>query len=296
MPDHQQKQALNYFSRSAGAWAKKAKSSGEDEVNVIRQRNDYVLKVMGERKNVRSFLDIGCGTGDLVCEAARRGVNATGIDFAKEMIEAALRNAKRLNIKKAGFVCSSIFDFEFERGKYDVISANGLIEYISLKGLGKLLSLSSMGLKRGGSLILGSRNRLYNIFSLNRFTQEEIESRNMGRLISEAAKIANARHVSELIGLKTARLQTKVKKQLNTGIDVSVRYQYTPAQLINILLDKGFEPVQIYPIHIHGVTPKFKDMHPSVHAAISNLLQDYAEGNMSLIPASSSFMIHAKKR
>lgn len=296
MPTNQQKQALSYFSRSAGAWAKKAKSSGEDEVNVIRQRNDFVLKVMGEKRGARFLLDIGCGTGDLVCEAARRGIDATGVDFAKEMIGAAVRNAKRLNCRKARFECCSIFDFEFERGKYDVISANGFIEYISLKRLGKLLELSSEGLKQGGSLILGSRNRLYNIFSLNRFTQEEIESGNIERLISEATKIADARHIRELIGLKTARLQTRVKKQSNTGIDVSVRYQYTPAQLIDILLDKGFEPVQIHPIHIHGVTPKFKDTHPSVHAAISNLLQNYAEGNMSLMPASSSFMIHAKKR
>ena len=155
MKTKQQKETLNYFRKYADKWKDKP---------IIKQRNDFVLKVISERKT-DLFLDIGCGTGKLVNKVASKGIQAIGVDFSEEMIKIADKECKQ-----AEFICCSIFDFPF-RDKYDVISANGLIEYISYKELDKLLNLSRKALKPGGSLILSSRNRLFNIFSLNEYTK-----------------------------------------------------------------------------------------------------------------------------
>lgn len=296
MKTKQQNESLKYFKKYAQAWKRKANISTKDEVNIIKQRNDYVIKVAEERDSKDLALDVGCGTGDLVCELAKKGIDAIGIDFAKEMIDAAKENAKRLSLEKAKFECYSIFDYYLEPSKYDVISANGFIEYISYKELAKFLDISLKTLKSGGSLILGSRNRLFNIFSLNKFTEEEISENNINLLLLEAIQIVNSGDIKELIGLKTASLQKEEKKHQQTGIKVTTRYQFTPVQLINMLNNKGFELVEVFPIHIHGVLPKFKDKYSKIHGNISNLLQSYAQDNMSLIPQSSSFMIHVKKR
>ncbi|MCK5612348.1 hypothetical protein KAR91_61315, partial [Candidatus Pacearchaeota archaeon] len=111
----------------------------------------------------------------------------------------------------------------------------------------------------------------------------------------EAIQIVKSNDIKNLIGLKTAPIQKDEKKHKQTGVEVTTRYQFTPVQLINRLKDKGFEPIEIIPIHIHGVLPKFKDKYPAIHGNISNLLQMYAQSNMDLIPQSSSFMIHVKK-
>lgn len=296
MDTKQQKEALEYFKEHAQNWKRKANINSQEEVNIIKQRNDYVIKVVNERKNTELVLDVGCGTGDLVCEIVKKGINAIGVDFAKEMIDIARENAKKLKLEKAKFEWCSIFDYHFEPNKYDVISANGFIEYISYEELNKLLDISLKALKSDGSLVLGSRNRLFNIFSLNKFTEEEIGEDNINLLLSEAIQIVNSNDIKDLIGLKTAPLQKEEKEHQQTGIKVTTRYQFTPVQLINMLNDKGFEPIEIFPIHIHGVLPKFKDKYPAIHGNISNLLQNYAQSNMDLIPQSSSFMIHVKKR
>ena len=291
----QQKEAVKYFKEHARDWKRKANIKSQDEVNILKQRNDYVIKIVNERKKTELVLDVGCGTGDLVCEIAKRGINSIGVDFAKEMIDIAKDNAKKLQVEKAKFECCSIFDFCFEPDRYDVISANGFIEYISYKEFYKLLDAFFKSLKQGGSLVLGSRNRLFNVFSLNTFTQEEIRDNNIIALLREAIEIANSGDIADLTGLKTAPLKKTDMEHPKTGIDVSVRYQYTPIQLINMLKGKKFEPIEIFPIHIHGVISKFKDKYPAVHGNISNLLQSYAEETMYLIPYSSSFMIHVKK-
>lgn len=295
MDTKQQNEALAYFRRYADDWREKGRIDSSDKANVIKQRNDFVLKIIDKRKKIETALDIGCGTGDLVCAMALRNIDGVGVDFAKEMIEIAENNAKQIEHGKAKFECCSIFDFQFDPDKYDLISANGFIEYISCQELDQLLNLCQRALKKGGSLVLGSRNRLFNIFAFNEFTQEEVENGNMTALLLEAIQIVKSENINVLIGFNTVPLQKENKQHKNTGIKVSTRHQFTPAQLVNMLKNKGFDPIEIFPIHVHGVNPKFKDKNPPVHGNIANLLQNYADSNMSLIPQSSSFMIHGKR-
>ena len=44
----QQEEALLYFKTHAKDWQNEAKLSGENKVNVIKQRNEYVLEVIKE--------------------------------------------------------------------------------------------------------------------------------------------------------------------------------------------------------------------------------------------------------
>jgi 2-polyprenyl-3-methyl-5-hydroxy-6-metoxy-1,4-benzoquinol methylase len=296
METGQQKEALGYFKKNAGHWGEKAGVDSPDEVNVIRQRNDFVLDVIAGREKTSLALDIGCGTGNLVHSVAQKGINAIGVDFAEEMIKIAREKARKLSLRNANFECTSIFDYDMGVGKFDLISANGFIEYISYLELDELLSRSFKALNHKGSLVLGSRNRLFNIFSLNSFTEEEIFGKNAELLLKESVKIANSCRVNELRGIRTVPLQKERKKHLQTGVKVDTRYQFTPVQMINFLEEKGFDVLEIFPIHIHGVSPGFKEGHMAIHANISNLLQNYAKSNLSLIPQASSFMIHVKKR
>lgn len=294
MKTKQQEEALKYFKDYAEDWKRKANIDTNDEFNIISTRNNYVVSVADENK-INFSLDVGCGTGDLVCQLAKNGVSALGVDFSKEMIDIASENARNLNLEKAKFECSSIFDLELENNKYDLISANGFIEYISFEELDKFLKISSMALKTGGKLVLGSRNRLFNLFSLNKFTEEELLEGNLNLLLSEAIKIAQSNNIKDLIGLKTASYQKPDTEHSLTGVKVATRYQFTPVQLINMLNDFGFEPIEIFPVHIHGALPAFKNKYPAIHGNISNLLQSYAQNNLSLIPQASSFMIQVKK-
>src|SRR5579883_2259619 len=154
----QQKQALGFFNRHAPSWERKASGSGVKAVNVVKQRNDYVVSVAERRRATRRALDVGCGTGELACSLGRMGVDARGVDFAANMIDIARRNARKAGASKVSFECASIFDYPLDEGSFDLISANGFIEYISYAELDRFLELARRALSRGGSLVLGSRN------------------------------------------------------------------------------------------------------------------------------------------
>jgi len=264
-------------------------------VNVQAQRNDYVLHVISGRKKTEFALDIGCGVGDLVIEMAEQGINATGIDFAQGMIDIAHQRLTKSSVEVANFVAQDYFDWHVEDEMYDVIAANGFIEYISFEQRDHFFKDALRCLRPGGSLVVSSRNRLFNLWSLNEFTERELFDNNVEYLLLEAIALSRESSISKLLTLKAAPLPEPEIRYSDTGVAVSTRYQYTPVQLMQLMSRAGLEIIEISPVHVDGVPPIFKDDHPEVHVIIANDLQEHAIENHSLLPQSSAFMVHAKK-
>jgi 2-polyprenyl-3-methyl-5-hydroxy-6-metoxy-1,4-benzoquinol methylase len=295
MTTQQQQEALEYFRRHAGNWRAKAEGSVDSKVNVIEQRNGYVLQVAEERPAMRSFLDVGCGTGELACQMARRGVQTTGVDYAPEMIDLASKKAQAEGIAGIEFVCCSIFDFGMQRESYDLISANGFIEYISQKEMLSFFDAVAEGLSPGGSFVVGSRNRLFNLVSMNDFTLLELEAGDLELLLRESVKWTTAKQMVEVVDADCAPLQAPDTSHAKTGIDVTTRFQYSPFQLIKLLQDRGLQAAEVYPVHVHSVAPAFKQTNSEIHVSTANLLQAYARYNTQLLTNASTFMLHVKR-
>jgi 2-polyprenyl-3-methyl-5-hydroxy-6-metoxy-1,4-benzoquinol methylase len=295
MSNNQQGEALRYFKSHAQAWQRMGESSSPKKVNIIRQRNGYVLKVIEKYLKTGMVLDVGCGSGDLVCEIAKRGIDAVGVDYAQEMIDLSKIKARDNQLTNAYFECCSIFDYNFSDRPYDIISANGFIEYISQDELQRFFNLVADALAPQGSFVVGSRNRLFNLCSMNNFTLEELAGSDHVPLLKEAVALASGTEMNRFAEMPCADLQKPDTRHEKTGVEVATRFQYTPLQLIHMLGERGFRPVEIYPIHVHGVSPAYKKKHPELHTAVSNLLQANAEKSPELLPFASSFMLHALK-
>jgi 2-polyprenyl-3-methyl-5-hydroxy-6-metoxy-1,4-benzoquinol methylase len=295
MTTKQQQEALEYFRKHAGDWREAAEGAGIASVNIIALRNQYVLQVAQERAATRSLLDVGCGTGELVCDAARQGIDASGVDYAPEMIDLASAKAQSAGISGAKFVCASIFDFEIPRERYDVISANGFIEYVSPEQTEAFFDIVADGLAPGGSFVVGSRNRLFNLVSLNEYSLQELATGDIGLVLEEAVQWTSANRIADVKPAKRAPIQSLDTKHARTGVDVTTRFQYTPLQLIATLETRGLQAVEVYPVHIHGVTPAFKNSHPELHASIANLLQTFGRHSTQLLAYASTFMLHVEK-
>lgn len=283
---------MGFFRAHALAWA--AKARGEDQkFNVIAARNAYVERVAKDQTNVRQVLDVGCGSGDLCCTLAGMGYETVGVDFAQEMIDQCRRNAEAVAGPAPKFHCASIFEFEMAPGAYDLISANGFIEYISVADLKRFLRATREALSPNGSLVVGSRNRLFNIFSRNAFTESELRQATANLLLAECVAISRGIGFEDLATLATPPLPSDEATYERTGIEVSTRHQYTPAQLIKLVVEAGFEPKHLGAIHIHGVPPQTKDVLPQAHVASAEFLDQFKNDHPALIPQASSFMLHA---
>jgi ubiquinone/menaquinone biosynthesis C-methylase UbiE len=76
-------------------------------------------------------LEIGCGTGTTSCTIARRfGCKVTGIDLSPQMINAAKKRAKKLQLTNINFKVANALNLPFEDNLFDIViaeSATGVI-------------------------------------------------------------------------------------------------------------------------------------------------------------------------
>ncbi len=292
----QQIQTQKYFGSEAERWDAQAKKL---EYNTIMDRNNTVLDSLRRHGGVTNFLDVGCGTGQLTIQIADLGIAAVGIDFASEMIDICHKNRIAAN-STANFNCASVFNFKFKADSFDLVSAQGFIEYISESELNEFIKILSQILKKNGMAVVGSRNRLFNVVSMNEYTQMEIEMGTIRHLISESISMQMSPSQQSLF--KTLNhLNVEIERpesHPNTGINVTTRYQYTPSELIARFRDAKLIPSQIYPINFHSIPQSLlndKRLRLIKDQLSSSVANDYSTSHQ-FVPFSSSFVIAFTKQ
>ena len=299
---NQQKQTKDFFERYSRQWSLNVKSNHEDFVNVIQIRNQYVEEICEKffSKGAK-ILDAGCGIGDLVISLVKKGYDAIGVDFASNMIEKARTDAKIANISKDRFIHASIFDFNSDTN-FHLISANGLVEYVSEQEFHEFIKKAYNLLNKNGILVFESRNRLFNCFSFNKYTLAEIQLGELENLLEECVLFNKVKDKKALFKSNfTPRILKNLQKHEHTkskhaSIEVDTRYQYTPFQILTLLRDNNFEVLDIFPAHIHLISPSAKEKHPEIHSKLSYYLLKQVDIHLPLIPQTSSIMITARKK
>ena len=125
------------------------------------------------------------------------------------MIKIAKTKFKKKNLE---FLNESIFNFN-PKIKFDCVSANGFIEYISLDDIKVFLKKSNNLLNKNGYLVFGTRNRLFNLFSLNSFSNKELKKKSFKKFYEESI-LLNQNQLKDFIKLKN-----KFESSLQTAND-----------------------------------------------------------------------------
>ncbi len=299
---HQQKQTKRFFDDFSKGWSRNAKSNYKDFVNIVKIRNSYCEYQAKKyvRKNDKT-LDVGCGSGDLVINLLRKKIDGYGLDFAKGMINKAKNHAKKMNLDPNRFTLTSFFDYN-SKGSFDMISANGVIEYISMNELDNFIKKSKKLLRKNGIFVLESRNRLFNAISFNNYTTDEIKIKEINHILEECILFNKATTMKKLVN---SNFKLKIKKNLkkhdltNTKyakINVDVRNQYTPFELFSRLKKNGFKILDISPVHIHALTTGAKEKRGDIHTKLAYFLEKQDDIKLNLIPQCSSYMITCQKK
>ena len=286
----QQKQTKLFFEKDARNWQIKSDVSKNKLLNTVQQRNFYVINQIKKLK-INSLIDVGCGTGDLSYDASKIIKKSVGIDFSKNMIKLAQNKFKRKNLE---FFPKNFFQISTNES-FDCLSANGFIEYISLKQIDKFLKISKKIVNRNKFIIFGTRNRLFNLFSLNKFSENEFKKTSFKKFYEESIAL-NYIKFGNFIKLKKNKFEEVLFKQPKTGINVDKRHQFSPLQLVDILKKNNWEPLDFYPINYHPVVPTNYHKNPENRIFSNYIYLNDEKNKLPFIPFSSSFMVLAKNR
>jgi len=85
---------------------------------------EFLIRIidLAELKGDEKILDVGCGTGTLACEIARKysGVSISGIDISENLINVARRKVKRYRYN-IDFRIGSALELPYEESTFNVV-------------------------------------------------------------------------------------------------------------------------------------------------------------------------------
>jgi len=241
-----------------------------DEIVVSEIKN-------GGRKKLK-IIDLGCGTGELAIALLKEGHTLVGIDNAPKMIQGAVQNLNKAEIKKTKneadlFKVCDLEDAEL-LGTFDAVTATGVIEYLDSDE--KFLKTVSNLLNDKGHAYISFRNQLYNTVSGNRFLQAEIKNGSIDRLIHEFNDVGRFSPISAAESIKLQEQAYKraaqalknikslevdaneIKKKKAFPKDMKRRF-HSPHQLEKLGKSEGLRLSHVVYFHFHPFHSQFQD-------------------------------------
>lgn len=138
---------------------------------------EAVIKKEYRQGRPELLLDVGCGTGSMTLELARRGYDMTGIDYSAEMLDMARERASKEGFDgKILWLCQDMREFELY-GTVDVAVCclDGVNHLTGRADLGKFLSLVHNYLIPDGLFIfdVNGKRKFESVYGDQTYSMEE---------------------------------------------------------------------------------------------------------------------------
>jgi ubiquinone/menaquinone biosynthesis C-methylase UbiE len=240
-------------------------------------REQKALRLLRHYKPAGEVLDAGCGTGHFACALASLGYQVRGLDISQQMIQQAdaTRHAAGIAPERAAFGVGDVEALDAESRSLDAVTSLGVIEYLSADDVA--LAEAKRVLKEDGVLVMAFRNRLFNLFSLNAYTQREIDAGGYSALLAEyqdeVAQCGNrwpagdfARVLAEqsAVAANEAGKSDRAASPIPKPVPITLR-QHTPREAREAGQRHGFQCRELLYFHFHPFPPAFEKAEEQVY-------------------------------
>lgn len=294
-----------YFNRHASDWvAGYADRTDEFPLEAERVRVCLEAVTAGMRPG-DMLVDLGCGGGELVLEAAARGYEAVGVDIAPGMIEEAERrraDAGEDIAVRARFVTAALgADSGIAPGSASAVTALGLIEYLPddaalFSEIGRLLSSD-------GLAAISCRNELFSLSSMNGYTAHAIETGRAELLLDEMREALAEVDTSDFVaaglalGSATATEDVPTERRFDHGaLYTAERKMHTPAGVAAAAAGFDLAYERTVCVHPHPFPPVLERLAPRMYNEIARALQAAVEESPLGLTLCSTFVAVLRRR
>ena len=272
-------------------------------------RHKRVLELIDDLGgNPGTVLDVGCGTGVLVCELLKRGNVVFGVDLSESMIARSRQMVAEVvpdHRDKGHLDTGDAEHLDFGDSYFDIVVASGLAEYLESDEL--FFRECRRVLKPGGRVIISFRNRLFNAFSCNAYTHAATVSSDLADITDELVAAFRARSgsiepemmrsfASQLAGIQDRVLEEPAHVEREPGTwELSMsRRQHTPDEVKDRLRRAGMDMDRTIFWHFHPFPPPVVSRFPKLCREIGLAMEVLGETPIGALMA-SGFLVRAAK-
>src|SRR6516165_3011146 len=222
--------------------------------------NYFRLQILVQRlsaSRLKFVYEVGVGEGTPLVTMASIGFRVAGCDIAKAMVAKAKANFTAHNlspdlIQWGDIQDATTFANQLVGGPFDAVIAAGVLPHVA----NDRLALANMGMliRDGGRLFIEFRNKLFSLFTFNRYTKEFVLD-DLLRDVSRDVKAVVAQELDKRVAVDLPPLRLVSDDGTAPGYDAILSKFHNPFELTELIEHSGFRDVRIHWYHYHPAPP-----------------------------------------
>lgn len=227
--------------------------SGEYPSNYVR------LELLSNRMaqvGAKRIFEVGMGEGTPLLTWHKMGIEVAGCDLSEPMVAATRARLEKAGAKEPILFLGDAEDAKslapaLQRGKYDVVVASGVLPHIQKES--PFFENMKMMLRPGGRIFVEFRNKLFSLFTLNRYTKEFFLDDLLGGVSAEVKqKVAAELDQRLAVNLPPVRGHEDADRP---SYDQILAKFHNPFELEETVARHGFRTVGFKWYHYHAAPP-----------------------------------------
>jgi 2-polyprenyl-3-methyl-5-hydroxy-6-metoxy-1,4-benzoquinol methylase len=222
-------------------------------------QNYYRLQWLIQRlavSGVQSVYEVGTGEGTPLAMLARMGFSVAGCDISEAMVKQTHQRLEEASVDTSRVQWGHIEDSmtvanQLKYGPFDALFAFGVMPHIDKDELA--LRNMRMFLKAGSKVFIEFRNKLFSLFTFNRYTKEFILDDLLAG-VSDDVKAEVAQELDKRLALDQPPVR-KSSEESSVSYDLIKAKFHNPFEVVEMFEREQFTNVKLHWYHFHSAPP-----------------------------------------
>lgn len=204
--------------------------------------SDYIQRLFfNSKRDIKTVLEFGCGTGNITCNLAQKGLNMTAVDLSEAMLTVADEKADRMGLKNIQFYLGDMSNFKINQTFDAVISCCDSVNYLpDLEALQSFFLSSFECLESEGIL-------LFDVNTVTKYKKTIMDNTYVYDLDDIFCVWENEPDFTEnAMHLNLTFFEKNKNGTYNRHEENQVQYFYTIEDIHRCLANSGFENMKYY--------------------------------------------------
>ena len=247
--------------------------------------------------SVKRVVEVGVGEGTPLAALAQAGMEVAGFDISESMVALSKVRMVEIGQDPANIIWGDIEDPNtyaalLRGGQYDALMAMGVMPHVH-NDEQTLLNMRTL-LRPGGLVFIEFRNKLFSMFTFNRYTYEFIMDDLLDGVSDDVRKHVGEFLKSKLEMDKPAVRDTHPDDQAKVGYDAILSKFHNPFLVTEHFNRLGFEDIELLWYHYHPGMPLLAEKDPAGFRD-AGLALEHDPSNWRGLFLCSAFVVQARK-
>ena len=208
-------------------------------------------------KDLKRVLEVGVGEGTPLKTLSKAGIDVWGFDISHEMVKKAKENVREADLNPDRIFWGDIQDPVtyincLNEGQFDGLIAMGVMPHV----VNDEMVLRNMAncIKEGGSLFVEFRNKLFSLFTFNRYTLEFILE-DLLYDVDEKIKDLVRKEIEPKLRMDLPPIRDKLGAKESPGYDAIPSKFHNPFEVEELFRKLNFRDIKFLWYHYHPAMP-----------------------------------------